>query len=128
MRHDILADVFATIKNAESVGKKECVVPASKLVKGVLEVIHKHNYIGGFDYINDGKGGKFKIKLVGRINSCNVIRPRFSVKIKELIRWEKKYLPAYNVGVLILTTSKGIMDQKEAKKNNTGGKLLGYIY
>ena len=128
MRHDILADVFTVIKNAEAVGKKECIVPASKLVKGVLEVMHKHKYIESFDYVEDGKGGKFKIKLMGKINDCNVIRPRFSIGKREIINWEKKYLPAYNVGVLILTTSKGIMDQNEAKKLGIGGKLLGYIY
>lgn len=128
MRHDLLADVFTIIKNAEAVGKKECIVPASKLIKGVLDVIHKKGYIAGFDYIEDGKGGKFKVKLIGRINNCNVIRPRFSVGKKEIIQWEKKYLPAHNVGVLILTTSKGIVDQEKAKKLGTGGKLLGYIY
>ena len=128
MRHDTLADVMITIKNAERVGKKECITPASNLVKEVLKVMQKDKYIGIFEFIDDGRGGKFRVHLVGRINDCNVIKPRFSVKKNEIIQWEKRYLPAQGVGILILTTSKGIMDQREAIKKNTGGKLLGYVY
>jgi small subunit ribosomal protein S8 len=128
MRHDLLADVFATIKNTEVIGRNECTTPASKVIKGVLRVMQKHGYIGEFEYIEDGKGGRFRIRLLGRINNCNVIKPRFSVHASEFIRWEKRFLPADNVGVLIVTTSRGIMDQREAVRENTGGKLLGFVY
>jgi small subunit ribosomal protein S8 len=128
MRHDLLADVFATIKNTEEIGRAECVTAASKVIKGVLKVMQKHGYIGEFEYIDDGKGGRFRIRLMGKINNCNVIRPRFSVQTRDFIRWEKRYLPADKVGVLIVTTSRGIMDQRDAVKNKTGGKLLGFVY
>jgi small subunit ribosomal protein S8 len=128
MKHDLLADVLATIKNTEAIGRRECTTPASKVIRGVLKVMQKHGYIGEFEYIEDGKGGKFKIHLKGRINNCNVIRPRFSVQITEFIKWEKSFLPSENVGVLIVTTSRGIMDQKEAIEQKTGGKLLGFVY
>jgi len=128
MRHDILSDVFCIIKNAESIGKTECMVPASKMVKAVLKIAQQHRYIGDFTFIDDGRGGKFKIKLLGRINNCNAIRPRFSVTKDEFVKFEKRYLPASDVGILIVSTSKGIMDQKRAEKENTGGKLLGFIY
>ncbi|RLJ09560.1 MAG: 30S ribosomal protein S8, partial [Candidatus Aenigmatarchaeota archaeon] len=91
-------------------------------------ILHEHNYIGDFKYIEDGKGGKFRVKLIGRINKCGSIRPRFSVSVDDLIRWEKKYLPASGIGILIVTTSKGIMDQNQVRKERTGGKLLGYVY
>ena len=128
MRHDLLADVFATIKNTEAIGRNECVAPVSKVIRGALKVMQKHGYIGEFEYIDDRKGGKFRIRLKGRINNCNVIKPRFSIPVSDFIKWEKKFLPADDVGVLILTTSRGIMDQKEAKEKNTGGKLLGFVY
>ena len=128
MRHDLLADVFATIKNTEAIGRNECTTAASKIIRGVLKVMQKHCYIGEFEYIEDGKGGKFRIRLLGRINNCNVIKPRFSVQASDFIRWEKRFLPADNVGVLIVTTSRGIMDQGDAVKQNTGGKLLGFVY
>ena len=128
MRHDLLADVFATIKNTETIGRSSCRTPASKVIKGVLKVMQKHGYIGDFEHTKDGKGGRFRISLMGKINDCNVIKPRFSVPVVDIIKWEKKFLPADNVGVLILTTSKGIMDQKEAEEKRTGGKLLGFVY
>lgn len=128
MRHDLLADVFCVIKNAESIGRKKCIVSSSKLIKGVLKIIHQHKYIGGFEPIKDTIEGKIKVKLIGKINNCNVIKPQFYVKKDEFIKFEKRFLPAANVGLLILTTPKGIMDQNEAKEQGTGGKLLGYIY
>ncbi|MCK4714364.1 MAG: 30S ribosomal protein S8 [Candidatus Aenigmarchaeota archaeon] len=128
MKHDLLADVFSVIKNTEAIGRKECTTPASKVIQGVLKSMQKHKYIGEFEYVNDGKGGKFRIHLLGRINNANVIKPRFSVPVSEFIRWEKRFLPADDVGILILTTSRGIMDQKEAAEKGTGGKLLGFVY
>ena len=78
--------------------------------------------------MDNGRGGSFKIKLLGRINDCNVIKPRYSVRKRDVINFEKRFLPASNVGILIMTTSRGIIDQKSAVKENTGGKLLGYVY
>jgi small subunit ribosomal protein S8 len=128
MKHDLLADVFSVIKNTEAIGRKECNTPASRAIKGVLKTMQKHGYIGEFEHIEDGRGGRFRIRLQGKINNANVIKPRFSVPVSEFIRWEKRFLPADGVGILILTTSAGIMDQSEAKKKNTGGKLLGFVY
>lgn len=128
MKHDLLADVFSTVKNSEAIGRKECSTPASKVIRGVLKVMQKHGYIGEFEYIDDRRGGNFRVRLLGRINDCNVIKPRFSVTVDEFIKWEKNFLPAEKIGVLIVTTSRGIMDQKEAMKQNTGGKLLGFVY
>jgi small subunit ribosomal protein S8 len=128
MQQDLLADALSAIKNAERVGKKEVEVKASKLIENVLKVMKRKGYIGNFKFIEDGKGGKFKIELKGKIINCNVIKPRFSVKVDEFEKWEKRYLPAYNVGILILTTNKGVMDHSQAKKLRVGGKLLCYVY
>jgi len=128
MKHDLIADMFSTLKNMEKIGRKECIVPNSKLIQNILKVMQDNKYIGSTEVIEDGRGGKIKVSLVGRINDCNVIKPNFSVKKDEFINFEKRYLPAHNIGVLILTTSKGIMDQNEAEKKGTGGRLLGYVY
>jgi len=128
MRHDTLADVMITIKNAERVGKKDCITPASNLIKEVLKVMQKQKYIGIFEFIDDGKSGKFKIKLKNRVNKCNVIKPRYSVKFDEFEKFEKRFLPAKGFGALILTTNKGVMTHEEAKKQHLGGKLLVYVF
>jgi small subunit ribosomal protein S8 len=128
MRHDTLADVLSAIKNSERVGNKECIAPASSLVKEVLKVMQKNNFIGVFEFIDDGRSGKFKIELTNRINDCNVIKPRYPVKVDEFEKWEKRYLPARGFGILILSTNKGVMTHEEAKKKKLGGKLLAYVF
>lgn len=128
MKQDILADALSTIKNAEKVGKSECVTNASKVVKAVLKVLQDHGYIGSYEFVDNGKGGKFRIELKGKIIDCNVIKPRFSVKTDEFEDWEKRYLPAREFGLLILTTPKGIIDHKKAKQLNMGGKLIALVY
>ncbi|MCD6511966.1 MAG: 30S ribosomal protein S8 [Thaumarchaeota archaeon] len=126
---NVLANLFTTIYNNELRHKKEClVVPASKLAGEVLRVMQRYGYIGEFEYIDDGIMGKFRIQLLGRINKCGVISPRFSVKKNEFVEWERRYLPAFNVGILIVSTPKGVMSHLEAIENGVGGKLLGYVY
>ena len=128
MRHDLLSDVLYVINNAEKVGRRFCLVPASSLVKNVLMVIQKAGYIGDFEFIDDGKSGQFRIDLIGRINKSRAIRPRFAVKSDQFEKWESRYLPAKGFGMLILSTPKGVMSQKEATEEQTGGRLLAYVY
>ena len=126
---DPLADAMSVIKNAESVGKPECMIhPASKLIGRALKVMADRNYIGEFEFIDDGKSGMFRVKLLGRINRCGVIKPRFSTKVADLEKWEKRFLPARNFGVLILSTSKGVMAHSDARAESLGGQLLAYVY
>jgi len=128
MRHDTLADVLSTIKNAERIGKKDCVTPSSKLSKEVLKIMQKQGLIGVFEFIDDGKAGKFKVQLKNRVNDCNVIKPRYSVGVDEFEKWEKRFLPARGFGILIISTTKGLMTHEEAKKQHFGGKLLAYAF
>jgi small subunit ribosomal protein S8 len=128
MQQNLLADALSAIKNAERVGKKECIIKASKLIKEILKIFQAHGYIGKFEFIHDGRGGKYRVELKGKIVDTNVISPRFSVKLEEFEKWEKRKLPARGVGLLILTTPKGILDHRKAKELHVGGKLLCYVY
>jgi len=127
MRHDILSDVLFILNNTENIGKRSCDVPASNLVKNVLSVIQKSGYIGSFDFTDERKE-KFRVELVGRINKTRIIRPRFSVKKDEYEKWETRFLPAKDFGLLIVSTPKGVMSQNDAIEKGLGGKLLGFIY
>ena len=128
MRHDLLADVLSAIKNGDRSGKREAITPFSKLVKEVLLILQKHNYIGDFEYVDDKKGGKVIIQLLGKINDCNSIKPRFYIKKDNYEKWEKRYLPGIGLGFLIISTPKGILTHDVAKEKNTGGVLLAYVY
>lgn len=126
---DITSDLFSTLQNAELVGKRECIIkPFSKLSENILRVLQREGYIGEFEYIDDGRGGKFRVQLLGRITRSKSIRPRFPVKVSEIIDWAKKCLPARDVGIIIISTSKGVMTHRECLEKRIGGVLLGYVY
>lgn len=129
MLHDPLADACSCIKNAESVSKRIVIVkPASKLIGKCLRILQNYGYIGEFEIIEDGRAGKFKVQLLGKINKIGVIKPRAAVKVKDFEQMEKKYLPAVNFGILLVSTPKGVMSHIEAKKEHVGGRLLAYVY
>lgn len=126
---DVLANLFTTIYNNEVRNKKECIIiPASRLAQEVLRVMQKYAYIGEFEFIDDGRAGKLRVRLLGKIHKCGVIKPRFPVKKDEYDFWERKYLPAYGTGILIVTTDQGVMSHLEARRKGVGGRLLGYVY
>ena len=128
MKHDMISDVLSAIKNGDKYGKKEVVTPSSNVVKNILLLLQKHNFIGDFELVDDKRGGKFKIELLGKVNSCNSIRPRTYVKKDEYEKYEKRFLPAAHFGFLIVSTSKGIMTHETAEEKGFGGVLLGYVY
>ncbi len=128
MLNDTLAQAFAAVMNAERTSKKECYVKKSKLLMGILTLMNDRGYIGAFEDIDDGRGGLFKIHLLGNLNACGVIKPRFSTATQEFEKWEKRFLPAKGFGVLFVSTSKGLMAHDDAKKKNLGGSLIGYCY
>ncbi|MEM0324377.1 MAG: 30S ribosomal protein S8 [Candidatus Aenigmatarchaeota archaeon] len=128
MQHNLLADALSKIKNAERTGKKEVIIKRSKLVENVLKVMQENKYIGRYEIIPDNKQGLIRVELKNKIVDCNVISPRFSVRVDEIEKYEKRFLPAKGIGILILTTSKGVIDNKKAKELHIGGKLLAYVY
>jgi len=129
---DTLANALATIYNAEMRGRKEAIImPASKLILAVLGVLHREGYIGNYEYIDDGRWGKIRVELLGRINKVGVIKPRFPVSYRELEKmpeWLRKYLASRDIGLLIISTSKGVMSHREALRHRIGGILLAYVY
>ena len=76
----------------------------------------------------DKLGGKIRIQLLGKINKCGVVSPRFAVAKSDYSLWERRFLPAVGIGILVVSTSKGIMTHTDAEKLNEGGRLLGYVY
>jgi len=126
---DPLADCLSTILNTEMRNKRECIVtPASKLIGWILRSMQQNGYIGEFEFIDDGRTGKFRIQLLGRINNCGVIKPRQAVKRKNIEFFEKRFLPSRDIGLLIMSTPHGVISHKDARKKLAGGRLLAYIY
>ncbi len=124
-----LSDALSNLKNNERAGNLECAIkPASKIIAKVLKIFHENGYIGGFERIEDGKAGILKVKLLGNVNDCGAIRPRYPVGKMDYEKFEKRYLPASGFGILVVSTSSGMLSHKEAKEKGMGGRLLAYIY
>ena len=124
-----LDSAMTTIMNNELRNKRECLIePASKLVGQLLRIMQKNGYVGEFEFIDDGRSGKFKVQLLGRVNKCGAVKPNYSTKINEFEFWEKRFLPSKDFGILIISTQKGVMSHREAKENRVGGRLLAFVY
>ena len=129
MLNDPLANVMSLILNNELIGKSECTLkPVSKIVKQVLTVMKENSFIADFKEVEDSRGNYIDLTLNGSINKCGVIKPRYSVKIADFEKFERRYLPAKDVGILLVSTPRGIMTHYDAKSKKTGGKLLAYCY
>ena len=127
--NDPLSDALSGLDNAESVGHlKHTVEPASNMVGSVLVVFYDRGYIDGFEFVDDGKAGRFEVELKGAINECGPVNPRYSVGAEEFEQWEKRYLPARDYGSLVVTTSHGIMSHYDAREEGVGGQVIAYVY
>lgn len=125
---DRFADAINKIKTNERIGRMECELYSTKLLKSVLDVMQKESYVNGFDEHTEGRVKMLTVKLSNRINSIGVIKPRYSIQSNDIQKYESRYIPSRDFGILILSTSKGIMTNKEAKAKNIGGRLLAYVY
>ncbi|WEL23947.1 30S ribosomal protein S8 [Candidatus Nanohalovita haloferacivicina] len=129
MQQDTFSDAMSSINNAVDAGNKYATIsPTSNLVKNLLLKLQELEYIGVFEYVEDGQGGKFRVEVKNHINECQSVKPRFSVQNEEYSKWAKRYLPAQGFGELLVTTSHGLMTHYEAREEGIGGKLLGYVY
>ena len=129
MNNDPLANAMSKIVNFEKIGRDTVeLYPISELMKEVLTILNKHGYVGSFEERKTGRGSVLTLALLGTINKAGVIKPRFATQIDAFEKYEKRFLPAEGVGVIIISTSKGLMTLEDAKKENIGGRLIAYCY
>jgi len=129
MLNDTLANALSKIMNAERLGKDSCLIkPISKVIKNVLQIMQDNQYIGEFKEIEDGKGNHIKVNLIGKINKCGAVKPRYSVTLETYEKFEKRFLPAKDFGILVIATPVGMVIHNQAKEKKTGGRILAYCY
>lgn len=127
--NDTLAASLSKMLNAEIAVKKTVELKfMSNLLKEVLSLFQDLGYIGDYVEEETNSGLALTVNLLGNINKCGAVKPRFPVKVGEIMKFEKRYLPSRNVGYLLVSTSKGLMTHKQAIKEGLGGVLVAYIY
>ena len=128
---DPIADLLTRIRNA-SLSKHETVdVPASNMKKAIVEILNDEGYIKDFQVIENGKQGVIRITLKYGPNKERVISGLKRVSKPGLrVYASKDELPRVlkGLGIAIVSTSKGIMTDKEARKQHVGGEVLAYIW
>ncbi len=127
--NDPLANVLSAIQNAEQRGKPGVTTTSnSALIRKVLDIMIGKGYLEGYDIIPDSKGDSLNIKLGGKINKTGVIKPRYQITKGSFERFEKRYLPARGFGIIIVSTSHGLITHEDAKEKGVGGTLISYCY
>ncbi len=127
---DQIADLLTRIRNAVMVGKNEILVPTSKLKVGVVEVLAKNGYVSGYEVVEGSPRGMLKVVIN---------EPGTNAKINEITKVSKPGRRVYSAadelptvksgrGMVIVSTSKGLMTGREAKKNRLGGEILVKVW
>jgi small subunit ribosomal protein S8 len=129
---DTIADYLTRVRNAIKAGHKVVEIPASNLKKDITRILHEKGYILNYKFVDDGPQGNIKIALK--------YHPRTKVSaIKSLKRTSRPGLRKYSgvneiprvlngLGIAIISTSSGVITDKEARQMKVGGEVLCYIY
>ena len=128
---DIIADMLTRIRNASSAKHDSVDVPASNVKKAIAQILLDEGYINGFTVVDDGKQGVIKIALKYGPNKSQVITglrrvSKPGLRIYSNVEDMPKVMKG--LGIAILSTSKGIMTDKAARKANVGGEVLAFVW
>ena len=130
--NDPIADMLTRIRNAQIARHDATVMPASNTKKAIAKILLEEGYIKAYDVIDDGPQGQIKVTL-------KYVNGKSTPVIAGLKRISKPGLRVYarceelpkvlgGLGIAIISTSKGLMTDKEARKNAIGGEVLAYIW
>ena len=128
---DPVADMLTRIRNALTIRRQEVSVPASKTKKAIAEILFNEGYIEKYEVVDDGKYKSIKMTLKYGPNGEKVIQGLKRISKPGLrVYAESKDIPLVlnGLGIAIVSTNKGIMTDKEARRQNVGGEVLAFVW
>lgn len=128
---DAIADMLTRIRNAGSAKHEAVDVPASNMKKSIADILLNEGYISSYDLIDDGKQGIIRITLKYTADKRNVISGLKRISKPGLRVYAKKEdVPKVlgGLGVAIISSSQGVMTDKDARKSGVGGEVLAFIW
>ena len=129
---DPIADYLTRLRNAIQANHRVVEVPASNLKKEITKVLFDKGYILNYKFVEEGPQGSIKIALkYDPINKVNAIKKLIRVStpgLRKYVGYKDMPRVLNGLGIAILSTSKGVMTDKEAREQKIGGEVLCYIY
>ena len=128
---DVIADMLTRIRNANDAKHETVDVPASNMKKAIAKILLDEGYIKSYEVIEDGKQGVIRISLKYLAGKQKVIRGLRRVSkpgLRIYSNCEDMPKVMNGLGIAIVSTSKGIMTDKEARKANVGGEVLAFVW
>ena len=126
MSQDIVADGLNMIRNARKARKEN--VKIMRISNALVEVLKIMKQEGAIKkYKIDAKEKSLSV-TIGNLNECKSIKPRFSCDKTQIEKYRRRYLPARNLGIMVISTNKGMITHKEAQEEQIGGSLIAYFY
>ncbi|WP_178412901.1 30S ribosomal protein S8 [Peptostreptococcaceae bacterium] len=128
---DPIADMLTRIRNANTVKHETVDVPASNIKKEIARILLEEGFVKGYDVIEDGKQGIIRLQLKYGIEGERVISGLKRISKPGMrVYSSKDEIPKVlnGLGVAIMSTSKGILTDKEARKENVGGEVICYVW
>jgi len=127
---DVIADMLTRIRNASNAKHPTVDVPASNMKKAIADILVEEGYVKGYQVVEDGKQGIIRItlKYVGKQKAITGIRRVSKPGLRVYSTASEMPRVMNGLGVAIVSTSKGIMTDKKARKENVGGEVLAFVW
>ena len=127
---DVIADMLTRIRNANDAKHESVEIPASNMKKAIADILVNEGYIKGYQIIDDNKQGIIKVtlKYVGKQKAITGLKRVSKPGLRIYANCEDMPKVMNGLGIAIVSTSKGVMTDKRARKENVGGEVLAFVW
>ncbi len=127
---DVIADMLTRIRNANDAKHETVDIPASNMKRAIADILQSEGYIKGYQIVEDGKQGMIRVSLkyIGKQKVIHGLRRVSKPGLRIYSNCEDMPKVMKGLGIAIVSTSKGIMTDKQARKENVGGEVLAFVW